>query len=110
MKAAEQALAPDFFRNFQKKAKKDIKKPKKGDDEILLQLAESEGWELVKSMIEDMSKSIDKQSKKAMGKASSWEETGKIYFAQEVSKDSIQSILDIVDLRKKANEAELDRE
>jgi len=106
MKSSEQMLMPEFFRNFQKKAKKSIKKPKKGDDDILLAMAESDAWELLKTIVEGINDSIDKQTKKAVGQAKSWEEIAKLYFARDISRDSVQAIIDIVELRKDAKLAE----
>lgn len=106
MKASEQALVPDFFRQAIADATPDPKKPKTTDDDLLLSLAESESWELLKGIIENIMHGIDQGTKQAVGAAKTWEEAGKSYFARDVSVDMAQSIIDIVELRKQAKYAE----
>lgn len=106
MKPSEQAMVPDFFRNVIEEAQKDIKKPKEGDDDLLLALADSQSWQLLKSIIEGIEESINESAKRIAGSAKTWEEVGKIYFARDVSIDSIRSIINIVELRKEARHAQ----
>jgi len=87
-------------------SKKDIKKPKKGDDDLLLAMAESDSWELFTSMINNMQSGIEVRCKELVGKARTWEEVSKIYFARDVSIDSMQSMLNVVNLRKQAKDAQ----
>lgn len=106
MKKAEQMIGPDFFRNVVKEAKKDIKQPKKGDDDLLLQMGQSDAWSLLETIVEQMTATMEKRAKQLAGKAKTWEEVGKVYFAKEIAIDSMQSVLDIVNLRKEADDAQ----
>lgn len=106
MKKSEQAMMPDFFREEIEKTKRSVKKPKAGDDDLLLEIAESRGWELLKSMLEEMIQSIEESARKSVGRATTWEEVAKVYFARDVSVDSINSVISIVELRKEAKYAE----
>lgn len=106
MKQSEQMIGPDFFRKIREDAKKDIKKPKEGDDDLLLAMSQSDAWELLESIVETIKEGIDKGTKQIAGQATTWEEVGKAYFAKEIAIDSIQSVLDIVNLRRDADHAE----
>lgn len=105
MKQAEQMIGPDFFRKVREDAKKDVKKPQKGDDELLLAMAQSEAWKLLETIVEAMKDGIEQGTKQIAGQATSWEEVGKAYFAKEIAIDSMQSVLDVVNLRKEADDA-----
>lgn len=106
MRKGEQAMVPDFFKPAIEEATKEIKKPKKGDDDLLLGMAESDAWELLKGMLEGIQNSLVNQSKKSVGEAKTWEEAAKIYYGRDVSVDTLQTVIDIVELRKKAKYAE----
>lgn len=107
MKPSEQALMPTFFKNILEEAKVSKKKPKKGDDEMLLSLAESDAWELYRGIMENMAQDIQEKSKEIIGAAKTWEETAKVYFARDVAIDTIDSLIGIVELRKEAKYAEV---
>lgn len=97
-----QAMAPEFFRPASEAVKK--VEPKKEDEDILLTLAESEGWKQLKKIVSSIQDEINTNAQKSVGKSKSWEEVSKIYYGRDVSIDAMQSIVNLVDLRKHAKD------
>jgi hypothetical protein len=97
-------MVPDFYPSLEEK------KPKKEDDDLLLSMAESKSWETLKNIIESIQDNLKEQAKEAAGNAESWELVGKIYYGRDVAIDAMQSIIDIVDLRKEYAESTKQKE
>lgn len=106
MKKGEQALVPDFFQPAVKEATKIIKKPSEGQDNVLADLGDSDAWEALKGIVEGVIASLDLHTKKSVGKAKTMEEVGLRYLIRDISVDSMQSVLNIVELRVNARNAE----
>ena len=100
-------MMPEQLRDhFRDAVEKTIEKPQKGDDELLLSLAESDGWKLLMSIVAKTTNMIDAQTKEMVGKSSTWEEVGKLYLTRDVAVDAVKAITDIVQLRLAAREAD----
>lgn len=101
-----QAIVPDFFRPTIKEVSKVIKAPKEGTDDAIMELSESKGWEQLRGIIEGIILSLNESTKKSVGKAKTMEEMAIRYLARDISVDSFQSIIDIVELHNQAKYAE----
>jgi hypothetical protein len=99
-------MAPDFFRPAVGEANAIIKAPQEGDEKLLAELSESKAWIHLKEIIEGTMAALSDSTKKSVGKAKSMEEIGLRYLIHDVSTDSFQSIIDIVELHKTAKYAE----
>ena len=101
-----QMMVPDFFKPVLKEATKSITKPQKGDDVLFLDMADSDAWKLLKGIVDGLKNSIEEQCKQMAGKATTWEEVAKIYYGKDVAIDSMDSVINIIELRKKADDIE----
>ncbi len=108
MKKSEQMMMPEQLReHFRGAVEKAVEKPQKGDDDLLLELGDSEGWGLLMNIVNKAADMINSQTKKMVGKASTWEEVGKLYLTRDISIDAVKAITDVVQLRLTAREAEV---
>lgn len=107
MKESEQMMMPEQLRShLRKSVEETTAKVKKGDDDMLLSLAESDGWKLLMNIVERTNEALTARTKQLVGKATSWEEVAKIYFARDVAVDSVKAITDVVQLRLNASKAD----
>tara|TARA_R110000868_G_C10972640_1_gene770688 strand:- start:22337 stop:22678 length:342 start_codon:yes stop_codon:yes gene_type:complete len=105
MKTSAQAMVPEFFGPAVEEATKKIKAPEKGDENLILDFAESRAWEYLKGIIQGIQISITEESKKISGQAKTWEEVAKVYYGRDVSIDSFQTVIDMIELHKIAKYA-----
>ena len=106
MKQGEQAI-PAFFRTVIDESSRLIKKqPKKKDEDALVQLADSEGWEKVKEIIENKQQALDNAYNKSMRGSTNLEEIGMRALIKEMVTVAYQSVIDTVELPIKAREYE----
>ena len=95
-------MIPEFFRPASDAVKK--VEPKEEDEDLLLTLAESPSWKLLKEIVITLQAEIDLTAGKRVKKATTWEEVGKIYYGRDAAVDGMQVILNLVDLRKHAKD------
>ena len=101
-------MMPEQLReHFRGAVEKAVEKPQKGDDDLLLELGDSEGWGLLMNIVNKAADMINSQTKKMVGKASTWEEGGKLYLTRDIAIDAVKAITDVVQLRLTAREAEV---
>ncbi len=100
-----QAMVPEFFAPAVEEATKKIQAPKEGDENLILEFSESKAWDYIKGIIESIQESIKDGAKKSAGIATDWEHVAKIYYGRDVSVDSFQTIIDMIELHKKAKYA-----
>lgn len=100
-----QMIMPDFFQPAMKESTKIIKKkPTKADEDRLLELSDSDSWRKLKSIIEGKMAALQDMTSKACRKSASIEEWGFRYAILDQTLSAYQSIIDVVELRRKVKE------
>jgi len=107
MKKSQQALAPSFFQSVTEESSKVIKrKPKKQDEDILVQLAENDAWQRVKDIIKDMRISLWEATRVMSRESKTLEELGLRYAIFDQVDAAYQSVIDLVELPYEARKYE----
>jgi len=100
-------IPPSFFQPVVEETTKLIKrKPRKTDDEDLLSLAESDSWKKLRSIIEGKQEKIRMLASKTADSSTDLNVIGLTTLIERQVNAAYQSIIDLVELRKKAKYAQ----
>lgn len=105
MKKGEQTI-PAFFRVAVEESTKIIKrKPRKQDEDVLVQIAETDGWERVKEIITSKKAALDDAFVKSLSNSNDLNDIGIRALMKELVGAAYDSIIDSVELPLKARNA-----
>lgn len=105
----KEAIMPDFFKPAFKEVTKIISKPQPGDEEQMIGFAQSDLWKTIKGKIEGKKELLRDMTIKASRKANTLEEFGLRYAMLDQVCAAYDSIIDMVELPLKAQNAKSTR-
>jgi hypothetical protein len=105
MKKGEQSI-PAFFRTAAEESTRIIKrKPRKQDEDVLVQIAETDGWEKVKEIIGSKKSALDEAFLESLQNSTDLKDIGIRALIKNIVGLAYDSVIDSVELPLKARNA-----